>query len=389
MKLLVSCDDYCYCANGRFYLREFGHILVNRYLRIFEEIRLAVRTRYVEENELGVYTIPVNEDRIEIYPIPFFQGPAQYLKMYGRTRKRMKEVCNGCGACIVRLPSTTASDVLNIAKKRKLPYGVEIVANPQDMAKQGGMVSSILWELIHKRLVKECAEADCVSYVTQFDLQKTYPARKANHFETYYSSVELSTDIFYNHRGSKNSIFTLCHVANPIKSIAKGHRTLIDVAKKLSDAGVNVKVKFAGDGELVAYFTNYAESLGISDHIEFVGLLDKNQLYRFFLDADLMVFPSESEGLPRVLIEAMATGLPCLSSPVGGIPELLEDEYLFQPNDVEGFTAKITEIISDKDMYDKMCTRNYKKALEYAPRILERKRDNMYAALKKKAIMRR
>ena len=60
---------------------------------------------------------------------------------------------------------------------------------------------------------------------------------------------------------------------------------------------------------------------------------------------DVFIFPSKSEGLPRAVIEAMAVGLPCLSTPVGGIPELIDEEYLFDPLDEMGFTNAIKRFL--------------------------------------------
>ena len=63
----------------------------------------------------------------------------------------------------------------------------------------------------------------------------------------------------------------------------------------------------------------------INDRVNFVGRISGHEeMFKFLKDCDLMVFPSKSEGLPRTLIEAMAVGLPCRSSNVEGIPELLD-----------------------------------------------------------------
>ena len=96
-----------------------------------------------------------------------------------------------------------------------------------------------------------------------------------------------------------------------------------------------------------------------------------------------MIFPSTSEGLPRVLIEAMATGLPCLSTPVGGIPELLDDNLLFNPNDSVSFANKTAEIFSNNELYNQLSEQNYNRALEFEKNTLDKKRDEFYNYLYK------
>ena len=97
------------------------------------------------------------------------------------------------------------------------------------------------------------------------------------------------------------------------------------------------------------------------------------------------MFPSKAEGLPRVLIEAMATGLPCLASNVDGIPELLDKKYLFSPEDVTGFANKIEEIMQDESEMEYMGQINYKKALEYESTKLTNRRQKFYMELKNTA----
>ena len=146
MKLLFSSDDYCYCADGKYYLREFGDTLLKRYLMVFDTIRVAIRTKYVSNSDLGIYNILVDM-RVEIYPLPFFQGPKQYLSVYMDTCKRIENITQGCEVCIVRMPSSIAYKVLQRAKMQKIPYGIEVVANPQDLALQGDLKAYFFWSV--------------------------------------------------------------------------------------------------------------------------------------------------------------------------------------------------------------------------------------------------
>lgn len=388
-KLLVSCDEYVYLFNGQYFLREFGNVLLSRYLNVFDKIRFAVRTKIVySETELEIYNIPVTDDRIEIYPIPFFQGPKEYAKKFFQIKRASKKITEKCDAAILRVPSTIGFVVLNEVRKKRMPYAVEVVANPSiEIANSNNSILvKFLMKIIHLQQIIACKYADGVSYVTQNALQKIYPAKKRDHFESYYSSVELPNIFFKGSRKyPKHNSFIICHVTNPIKTYNKGHITVIDTIKLLTENGFDVIAKFAGEGEFISRFQEYAEQKGIQDRIYFVGLLKQNELIKFLEESDIMLFPtSTSEGLPRVLIEAMATGLPCLSTNISGIPELLPKEQIFAPNDSHGFATRIAEIIQSPSQYEKLSEIAFEKAKEYRPEILQARRIQFYQKLKER-----
>lgn len=383
-KILLSCDEYAYHLNGDFYLGEFGTALVYRYLNVFDKIRVAVRTKDVNiEKELKSNLLKINDDRIEVFPLPFFQGPKQYAKVFFKTREILKEVTDGCDVAIFRLPSTVAYACLSVVKKKNMAYAIEIVANPFELKQSAeGFIYKCLMTSWDNQLKKAALGAKGVSYVTKASLQNNYPASK-NGFTTSYSSIELDDLFFFEPRTKvvENQEIKISHVANPIKTFSKGHMTVMKIVKYLNDKNLKASAKFAGDGKLVDEFKQRAVELGIADKIEFVGLLNKQELYEFLLDSNIMVFPSSSEGLPRVIIEAMATGLPCLSTKIGGIPELLDHSLLFDKDDIEGFSQKIIEIFSDKKIYNRLSKSNFEKSKEYSRDVLTKKRNDFYRKL--------
>ena len=244
------------------------------------------------------------------------------------------------------------------------------------------LIHKLLRLKIHFNLKVACKKACEVSYVTEKSLQSIYPAAP-NAFTTHYSSIELKDSSFSSPKKypSKNQ-FVVVHVSNPINSLSKGHELVIEMIKRLNDSGINVKAKFAGEGPYIARFREKAEQLGVADKIEFVGFLKKNELKNFLCDADIMVFPSQTEGLPRAIIEAMAAGLPCISSKVGGIPELLPEEFVLDPNDLDSFTEKAEKILKNPDIYEKLSEINFKKSLEYRDDVLSNRRDTFFTHLK-------
>ena len=384
MKLLLVCDEYIFFCEGKYYFRELGVNLVNRYLNVFEFVKIAARVKHLDKKEdLGVYNIENTNPEIEIFPIPFFQGPIQYTKKYFQIKKKISEAVTGCDAAILRLPSTLGFAVLNSIRKNKIPYSAEIVANTyQQMLATTNLIHKLLRLKLHFQMKDACKKANGVSYVTEKSLQKIYPPAP-NAFTNSYSSVELKDDAFFSPKKYvAKEQFVAVHVANQINSMSKGHDLVIKMIKQLNDSGINIKIKFAGNGPFIERFKKMASDLNISDKIEFVGFLKKNELTAFLHNADIMVFPSISEGLPRVIIEAMATGLPCVASKVGGIPELLADEVLFDPHDLDSFTKKTAEILKNQELYEKLSEQNYRKSLEYKSDVLNKKYVDFFTKLR-------
>ena len=98
--------------------------------------------------------------------------------------------------------------------------------------------------------------------------------------------------------------------------------------------------------------------------------------------ADIFVFPTQAEGLPRGILEAMAGGMPVLSTPVGGIPEVLEKRYMFDPLDAEAFANAVYRLMDDPSELNKMSRHNFSVAENYKNTILQERREQFYKKLK-------
>ena len=112
-------------------------------------------------------------------------------------------------------------------------------------------------------------------------------------------------------------------------ALQEGTDVLIEAIARCVRSGVDLTAVIAGDGKYRPALMALAERIGISSRIQFVGQVTEGKPVRDILDkSDLFVLPSRTEGLPRAMIEAMARGLPCIGSAVGGIPELTRGERL-------------------------------------------------------------
>lgn len=118
-----------------------------------------------------------------------------------------------------------------------------------------------------------------------------------------------------------------------------------------------------GEGSKKEYLTQLAEKLGIADRVKLLGY--QNNIAEILLACDCFVFTSFREGLPGALMEAMASGIPCIASRIRGCTDLLEDSsYLFDPSNEDELADKMAKII-DNEECQKEVARNLQHVINF------------------------
>ena len=183
----------------------------------------------------------------------------------------------------------------------------------------------------------------------------------------------------------RKDFYRISHIANQIIFKGrKGHKEVIDAIGILKERGYNVFVFFAGKDyhNGIAQLRQYAQKRNISDRVVFTGYLTRKDLETYLGSSDIFVMPTRSEGLPRVIIEAMAKGLPCLTTNVSGNSELITEDMMFDYDNPIELADKIERLITTSTLYEKVSKYNYERSLKYEASILERRRDEFYDKLK-------
>lgn len=106
----------------------------------------------------------------------------------------------------------------------------------------------------------------------------------------------------------------------------KGQLLLIEAAHRLIQEGLDFKLVLVGDGSLREEIETRITGMGIQDKIEITGWASNVQVQKHLLNSRAIVLPSFAEGLPVVIMEALALGRPVISTYIAGIPELVEPE---------------------------------------------------------------
>ncbi|MEM6742406.1 MAG: glycosyltransferase family 4 protein [Pseudomonadota bacterium] len=124
----------------------------------------------------------------------------------------------------------------------------------------------------------------------------------------------------------------------------KGLGILLEAFAKVRKAHPAVRLRLVGDGPDRTWLEAKAKTLGVAEHVEFTGYQSQDQVAEHLAQSDIFVLPSFAEGVPVVLMEAMAAGLPVIASRVAGVQELVEDGvsgFAAPPGHVEMLAEKI------------------------------------------------
>lgn len=148
----------------------------------------------------------------------------------------------------------------------------------------------------------------------------------------------------------------------------KGQLLLVSAVSRLARKGVAIELVLAGDGEMRVELETLIARCKLQDKVRITGWISSDQVREEILSARALVLPSFAEGLPVVIMEAMALRRPVLSTYVAGIPELVrqgENGWLFPAGDVDALAAVLERfLVTPAAMLESMGEAGYQRVLE-------------------------
>jgi glycosyltransferase involved in cell wall biosynthesis len=149
---------------------------------------------------------------------------------------------------------------------------------------------------------------------------------------------------------------------------AKGQHMLIDAVERLTQQGRRVRLRLLGTGPEIASLRNQTALNRIIDDVIFEGAMNQDRIRSFYAVADLFCLPSFAEGLPVVLMEAMAMGIPCVSTQITGIPELIRngtDGLLVAPSDLDALVGALARMMDNAALRERFSRSGRKRILQH------------------------
>lgn len=345
-KVLFVHDHIFYEFDGQFYTgASLNNDVLNKYKSFGDELVVISRTSKLSSME-SRYSIASGHGIVfkPIKNIRTIAGILSLLPIY----KHIKAEVDSADLIIIKLPSTTGILTWFAAMKKLNRVIVEVIGNSYEANMlHGSFLSKIVAPIEHyltKYIVRNSAN---VIYITKKYLQSIYPNN--NNVEicpnTYVDSVKVSNS------ESVSKIEKRIGLIGSLNVNYKGHETAIKVLRTLNTIDSGWTLHFIGGGNKTKW-ENIATELKVKECVHFEGVKKSGkEVFSFIDNMSFMLQPSKVEAQGRCIVESMSRQRVVVASNVGGIPELVGVNELFDVDDYNGIANRILELYNDKEDY--------------------------------------
>lgn len=380
-KVLFVHDGPIYTDSRKtvFYGVHYSDDLIERYSYFGDKVSFLMRSKVFSEDEALNFSV-LKHPKFSFIEVPDFKSISSYSQK-SKATDIIKKAVDEHDVIILRLPSATGAIAFKYAQKINKPILIEKVACVYDALWNYDWRGKLMANYKMKKYQKILQKASHTIYVTNEFLQNRYPTKGKSIGCSDVLLSTINTTILDNrlHKIQNMKTPLVLGTVAAVDVFYKGQTDVIKAVAQLKKQGLQIKYKIVGQGN-PQRLADLIKTLKVEDLVEIVGPLRHDKIFEFIDTIDLYIQPSLTEGLPRAVIEAISRGCPAVGSDVGGIPELVCGNALFQAGNVKEIIKLLSEI--QKDDLEKWAKENFKKALEFTPETLDDKREKFYKEFK-------
>ena len=349
---------------------------------------LAAQNLGIEFHIAGNWEYKTDDERIEdekkygihIHQIDFIRNPISpgNIKAYKQLDKLIKEWNFDAIHC-----NTPIGGLLGrIAGKKNKIKTIIYQAHGFHFYKGASLVNWILYYPVEK-IVSKYTDVIITINKEDFEFSKKFKLKKngklfyvpgvgidISEFSYINCNNKLTSDV-----DEKEKIVTLISIGELNKN--KNNEVIIKAMEKTNNQNIHYFLCGVGDEETV--LKNLSKQLNLDSKVHFLGF--RKDVKELLKSADVFVLPSYREGLSRSLMEAMASGLPCVVSKIRGNVDLVEDNingFLCNPDDVDAFAKAIDILAADEDLRNSIKKANLEKIKGFDTSVAENEMRKIY-----------
>ena len=375
MRVLIATDYSVSTYKGKYYYDSPFYKILSRYYSSFGKV--VICTRIVELDKVSDNTYDATNMIEKVIPVNSLMDA-----FTGNIKKSIKSELQNCDLVVARIPSIIAYRAAECAKEINMPYLSETMGCAWDAYWNHGFIGKLIAPYMFYKMKRCAANANYALYVTEKYLQKKYPCKglcvNASNVNINIEENAISNKLAqYKERENSKHIILLTAAAVDVRY--KGQEYVIKALPTLKKMGINAEYRLAGGGDQ-SFLTEVAKKNDVLNQVKFLGRLSNEEVLKQMDDADIYIQPSLQEGLPRSMIEAMSRACVCLGARTAGIPELINDEFVFRRKSVKDI-VKHVKMVCEKIDIESEAMRNYQKSKEYEDIVLQERRNMFYAEI--------
>lgn len=375
MTIFIASEFRCHIYNNEHYLSSKAYSIYKRYANSFGKIILCSRFICLNEMNEDLYKVDFIEDVVTINSLKEV--------FLGKHDKEISNKIKRCHLVIVRLPSIIAYKAADIAVKNDKPYLAELMCDGFDPYWNHGLSGKIIAPYMHQKMKSVTFNANYAVYVTEKYLQGKYPCKNTSINASNVLIKDVDEDILVNrvkkiHDLQNNNNLSVMTTAD-IDLLSKGQRFVVMAMGELKKRGIKITYYLAGNGSQ-SHLRSVAKKYGVEEQLVFLGKLALDDVFKHLDMIDIYIQPSLQEGLPRSVIEAMSRGCPCLGARTAGIPELLDEECIFERSSGKSIADKLCNMIQTG--FEQYAKNNFYHSKEYIESVLNERRNNYFDMIK-------
>lgn len=356
-KLVIFSEDTIYQHDNSFMVRNPLVILYSEFAKYMEQVVISGPTTEVPL-DVAHYT-DIEQDQLIFSPRTYYGSVEEFFKKLptaiGPTLKNIRDNVQQADLVMIRLPSPIGYIAYREARRQGKPVLLYVAGDIRSVAREGQKYRGWrrpLSELVaytYTRLTERMARQTLV-FVAGSKLYawlKPHAKRCVPFLPSLIREDDLSQEPGISL--TLGDRITLIYSGRLVP--VKGLRYLLEAMRLLDQRGISCHTTFVGEGYQKEELTTLAEDLGLSDRVCFKGYVPFGKpLLDLYREADIYVLPSLSEGVPKVVFEAMACGLPIIATRVGGITDIVKDRktgLLVDPRSPEQIAQAIERLVMD------------------------------------------
>lgn len=354
---------------------------LGRYLQVLDEKFPQVRVYLLApttQEPLAHLQYPLPK-RVQVYELPYFETFRGAVRVRRSLRRRLRQFVGEHSVDVMwlRYPGAYAPVLWRECQRRGVASFFQIVGEPVSLLRRSPLQNRLIkWLNVLVATIHQKQISRILRFCPAFGISKSVIEPFAPAVRRVISPSTLTEETFCWREDTCQNVPLKILFVGALRH-EKSLDTLIEALATLQEKGLSVHLYVVGDGDQRTVWESLAAQMLKPGTYRFHGFqTDPAVLHQHYCDADIFVLPSVSEGLGRVLLEAMARSVPVVATNVGGVPDIVRHEetgLLVAPRNPQAMASAIERIILDADLRRRLIANGYALARQHTTEAFLRK----------------